>query len=286
MQLRLATAAAITAVAVLTVVVASPAVADCAAPTAQTIAERVEAGEGSVFVGEVIHGGPDRPLLRVTEVWSGPDLAPTVMVRTGPEQLPWPLSVGIRRATSTDADLDLGESYVVAAQADFQTNACMSVLADEQILAAAPDDVRPPVEDGVGGHRPGLFDTALGATLLMALLGVAGLIAAGRRLSAHDRAFENGPLPAAGRGALLGGAVGVAVGGLTELATYATLQMFPTDVGISGFGLVFGTPVAAVVGALCWWRRWPSSITLRLALAALSVVPIGGFQVFAQWSAQ
>ena len=265
---------------------ASAAVADCDAPTAETIRERVEAGEGSVFVGEVVHGGPDRPRLDVVEVWSGPDLAPTVTVKTGPEQLPWPLSAVLRRTSSVDADLHLGERYVIATHADFRTDRCTSLPADDRILAAGPDDARSPDDDGLGGHRPGVFDTALGATLLSGLLALAGLLAAGGRLDAASQTSHAGPLPAAGRGALVGGAVGVAVGGLAELASYATLQMFPTDVQIAGFGLIFGPPVAAAVGALCWWRRWPAPTMLRLALTAVPVLALGAFQVLAQWSAQ
>lgn len=285
-RLRLATAAATGIIAVFSFCLASPAVADCAGPTAETVRERVEAGEGSVFVGEVVYGGPDRPRLRVAEVWAGPDLASMVTVKTGPEQLPWPLSAVLRRASSVDGNLELGQSYVVATHADFRTDGCTSLLADDQILAAAPDDARPPVEGGLGGHRPRVFDTALGATLLTALLGMAGMLAVGRRLDAAAQPSEEGPLRAAGRGALIGGAVGFAVGGLVELATYATFQMFPTDVGVFGFGLIFGTPAAAAVGALCWWRRWPSSAMLRLVLAAVPVLALGAFQVFVQWSAQ
>jgi hypothetical protein len=282
----LATAAAIGTIAVVGFCLASAAVADCDAPAAETIRERVETGEGSVFVGEVVHGGPDRPRLDVAEVWSGPDLAPTVTVKTGPEQLPWPLSAVLRRASSIDADLHLGERYVVATHADFRTDSCTSLLAGDPTLAAGPDDARSPVDDGFGGHRPGMFDTALGATLLTAVLGLAGLLAAGRRLDSAAQASDAGPLQAAGRGALVGGAVGIAVGGMVELASYATLQMFPTDVQIVGFGLIFGTPAAAAVGALCWWRRWPSATMLRLVLAAVPVLALGAFQVLAQWSAQ
>ncbi|MFN2344422.1 MAG: hypothetical protein ABR616_01735 [Dermatophilaceae bacterium] len=217
-------------------------------------------------------------------MWSGPDLAPEVAVRTGPEQLPWPASLVLRRASSVDADLQLGERYLVATHADFATDSCASLLADAEVLAAAPPDARPPVTDGRRGHRPGPFDTALGATMLAALLGVAALILLRRRL---DRATPAGPVAprrAAVRGAVYGALVGLGGAAVAELAATTMRQLYPTDVGIIGLTLVYGVPVSVLVGALCWWQARPASNVARFVVAALPVMILGAVQVVLQFS--
>lgn len=272
-------------VALTLVAVPSGARADCAQPTGPHLLELAADGERSVFVGTVIHGGAVARLA-VDEVWSGPDLASEVAVRTGPEQLPWPASLALRRATSVDADLQLGERYVVATHADFATDGCSSLLADSQVLTDAPPDARAPAADGHRGHRPGPFDTALGVTVLAALLGMAALIWLGRRLDRAAPRRLDAPAHAAGRGALYGALIGLGGAAIAELATTTTRQLYPTDVGIIGFTLVYGVPVSVLVGALCWWRDRPGSNLLRIVLAALPVVIVGAVQVAFQWFAQ
>lgn len=259
--------------------------ADCAQPTAPYLLELAADGERSVFVGTVVHGG-DVARLAVDEVWSGPDLAPEVAVRTGSEQLPWPASLLLRRASSVDADLQFGERYVVATHADFATDGCSSLLADAGVLADAPPDARAPAADGLGGHRLGPFDTALGATVLAGLLGAAALIMLGRR---HDRSAPAGPVVprrAAVRGALYGALVGLGGAAVAELAATTTRQLYPTDVGIYALPLVYGVPVSVLIGALCWWRDRPASNVARLVLAALPVVIVGVVQVAFQFAAR
>ena len=277
----------LTAVAVVLVAVPSSARAACSQPTASHLLEMAAEGERSVFVGTVVHGG-DVARLAVDEVWSGPDLAPEVAVRTGPDQPPWPASRVLRRASSVDADLLLGWQYLVATHGDFATTLCSSMVADAEVLADAPLDARAPTIDGLRGYRPGPFDTALGATVLAALIGTASLIWWGRRL---DRAAPGSPSPdaptrAAGRGVLYGALVGLGGAAVVELATTTTRQLYPTDVGIIGFTLVFGAPISVLVGAFCWWRDRPTSTVVRFALAALPVVLVGAVQVGLQWSAQ
>jgi hypothetical protein len=170
------------AVVVVLAAVPSRARADCSQPTASLLLDQAAEGERSVFVGTVVEGG-DTHLARlaVDEVWSGPDLAPEVAVRTGPEQPPWPISLVQQKVTSVDADLLLGEQYLVATYGDFATDVCSSLVADAEVLGDAPPDARAPAPDGLPGHRPGPFDTALGATVLAALLGMAALVWWGRR---------------------------------------------------------------------------------------------------------
>lgn len=273
------------AVAVVLVAVPSPARADCAQPTASYLLELAAEGERSVFVGMVVHGG-DVARLAVDEVWSGPDLAPEVAVRTGQDQLPWPASQVLQTASSVDADLLLGERYLVATHGDFATDLCSSMVADAEVLAEAPADARAPSADGLRGHRPGLFDTALGATVLAALLGAAVLVWWGRRLDRAAPGSPDMPTRAAGRGALYGALVGLGGAAIAELAATTTRQLYPTDVGIVGFTLVFGAPLSVLVGALCWWRDRPASAVVRFALAALPVVLVAAVQIGLQWSAQ
>ena len=266
-------------------VVPSVARADCAQPTAPYLLELAADGERSVFVGTVVHGGAVARLV-VDEVWSGPDLAPEVAVRTGPEQLPWPASLVLRSATSVDADLRLGQRYVVATHGDFATDSCSSMVADPEALADAPTDARAPVDGGLRGHRPGPFDTALAATLLAALLGSTALALWARRL---DRATAPGPAApgrAAARGALHGAVIGLVGATVAELAATTVRQLYPTDVWILGFTLVFGVPASVLVGALCWWRERPGPAAGRFLLVALPVVLVGAVQVGLQWAAR
>ena len=275
----------LTAVAVVLVAVPSGARADCAQPTASSLLALAAEGERSVFVGMVVHGG-DVARLAVDEVWSGPDLAPDVAVRTGPDQLPWPASRVLQTASSVDADLRLGERYLVATHGAFATDLCSSMVADAEVLAEAPADARSPTADGLRGHRPGLFDTPLGVTVLAALLGAAALVWWGRRLDRAAPANPDMPTRAAGRGALYGALVGVGGAAVAELAATTMRQLYPTDVGIIGFTLVFGAPISVLVGALCWWRGRPASAVVRFALTALPVVMLGAAQVALQWSVQ
>ncbi len=279
--------ALLAAVAVALLGVPSVALADCAQPTAPYLLELAAEGERSVFVGSVVEGGDaHRAWLAVDEVWSGPDLAPEVLVRTGPEQLPWPMSEVMARASSADADLVLGDRYLVATYDDFATSLCSSMAADADVLAQAPPDASPPTADGLSGHQLGLFDTALGATLLAAALAIAALVWWGRRHDRRGPVRRDSPGRAAADGALVGAVVGLVGAGIAELATTATWQLFPTDVGIAGFTLVFGAPVSVIVGALCWWRDRPASTAVRLVLVALPVVAVGAVQVALQWSMQ
>lgn len=51
------------------------------------------------------------------------------------------------------------------------------------------------------------------------------------------------------RGALVGGAAGLAAGLLGELAVLL-LELFPTDVQIAGFAMVWAVPLGVAIGAI------------------------------------
>lgn len=279
---------AMTVLATLMMVLASTARADCADPSATSLLEMAEERGESVFVGSVIEGGNQhRARMAVDQVWAGPDLASVVLVRTGAEQLPWPVSKVLVRETSVDADLTLGEQYLVATYGDFATRICSSMVAGADVLAQAPNDVRAPVEGASTGHQLGLFDTALGATLVLGLLALAMMVWAARRLDARGMSAEDDSAGRqAARGATIGAIVGLLGAAVGELATEATRQLYPTDVGIVGFTLALGAPTSVVVGALLWWRGRPASTAVRLVLVALPVVAVAVFQVAVQWFAQ
>jgi HAMP domain-containing protein len=274
--------------ALLMVAVPLTARADCPEPSAASLLAFGEERGQSAFIGSVIEGGNQhRARMVVEEVWSGPDLAPVVLVRTGPEQLPWPLSTMLVRNSSVDADLGLGEQYLVATHGDFATDFCSSMVADADVLAQVPDDARPPTDGASAGHQLGLFDTALGATLLLGLIALAVMVWMARRLDARRTSAEaNSAGRQAARGAVVGAVVGLLGAAVGELATEATRQLFPTDIGIVGFTYAFGAPASVVVGALLWWRGRPASTAVRLVLVALPVVAVAALQVVGQWMSQ
>jgi hypothetical protein len=103
-----------------------------------------------------------------------------------------------------------------------------------------------------------------------------------RRTSAEDDSAGR----KATRGATIGAVVGLLGAAVGELATEATRQLFPTDIGIVGFTLVLGAPASVVVGALLWWRDRPASTAVRLVLVALPVVAVAAWQVAGQWLSQ
>lgn len=188
--------------------------------------------------------------------------------------------------SSVDADLNLGQQYLVATHGGFATDLCSSMVADAEVLAVAPTDARPPVDGASSGHELGMFDTALGLVVVLAGLALGVLLWVGRRLDRRRIDMAEPIGRRALRGVVTGAAVGLVVAALGELATEATRQLYPTDVGIVGFTMVLGVPAAAVAGALMWWRGRPSSGAVRLALAALPVVLVAVWQVLVQWSAQ
>lgn len=69
------------------------------------------------------------------------------------------------------------------------------------------------------------------------------------------------------RGAIIGTAGGLGAGILGELLVLLVRWMFPTDVAIVGFALIWAVPFGLLIGAVCGWRGW-SPDRGRLAIAA------------------
>lgn len=129
-----------------------------------------------VFVGTVTQQGISTARIDVEQVWRGPDLAPMIVVKTGQDQLPWPLSVFLRSGSSADVALEPGTTYVVALQDDdpqqLRTNSCLVAPATRPLLALAPGDARDPVPGAMSGMVAGIFTpgVALGAGVVITAL--------------------------------------------------------------------------------------------------------------------
>ncbi len=85
-------------------------------------------------------------------------------------------------------------------------------------------------------------------------------------------------------GAALGAAAGFAAGLMGEIATWAVLQWFPTDAGISGFALVWAIPLGIMVGAISGWQGWFRAWRRRAVAAAVPGLLAGVAQALLQLS--
>lgn len=86
------------------------------------------------------------------------------------------------------------------------------------------------------------------------------------------------------RGALVGGAAGLAIGILGEFAVVLVLALFPTDVQISGFAVVWAVPLGVAVGAVAGWQEWFGSWRGRAAAAAIPGFLAGVVAAAIQWA--
>ncbi len=140
-----------------------------------------------VFLGTVTEERRGYTQFMVQQVWRGPDLAPQVWLLSGTPQAPWPLSLALITASSTDADLVVGRRYVVATEGGdpFHTNACIVQEASPRLIAAlAPENPREPVSSGAAGVRAPLSSLLLNAGLVV----IVGLCVQGlRRVAARRR---------------------------------------------------------------------------------------------------
>ncbi|MBB6629398.1 hypothetical protein H5V45_18880 [Nocardioides sp. KIGAM211] len=161
---------------------AAPASASCAADVGPD-------GSDIVFVGVAQEERRGFTRFSVDQVWSGPDLAPTVWVLSGQEQGAFPLWLVQSSGSSDDASFEPGTAYVVGTSAPrFGTGACSSVEATPAELAAAPADAREPVAGGLTGADPPIGALAttglvLGGVALLVLLRVLVWRRRARRLS-------------------------------------------------------------------------------------------------------
>lgn len=86
------------------------------------------------------------------------------------------------------------------------------------------------------------------------------------------------------RGALVGGAAGLAAGLLDELAVLLVLELFPTDVQIAGFAMVWAVPLGVAIGAITGWRKWLGSWRGRAVAAAIPGLLAGVAAALMQWA--
>lgn len=137
---------------------------------------------------------PNRGFTRftVTEVWSGPDLAPEVWVLSGQEQPRWPVNLFLGVGSSNDAEFAHGDRYVVGASKAFQTGACSAdeLPTDRTSAAGRPGDVRPPTPDGAQGADPPIGPPGQGLWVagLVAVVAVPTALSRARRAAARRSA--------------------------------------------------------------------------------------------------
>ena len=136
----------------------------------------------TVFVGTVRGFDPaDRTVLvDVHEVWRGPDLASTAIVRIGPAGGP----------TSVDRQYTIGSRYLFApsiADGVISDDACSATREYEDSLAAfRPADARQPL--GGEPQQPAGFGMAMLLVGVIGLIAVVGLVVAGSMLLVRRRA--------------------------------------------------------------------------------------------------
>ncbi|MEX0795981.1 MAG: hypothetical protein WD274_04745 [Acidimicrobiia bacterium] len=86
------------------------------------------------------------------------------------------------------------------------------------------------------------------------------------------------------RGAVIGAAAGLGVGILGELLVYVVRLIYPTDVAIVGFALIWAVPLGLLVGAVSGWRGWIMNPYRLVIVAAVPGLLASMLAAFAQWS--
>lgn len=86
-------------------------------------------------------------------------------------------------------------------------------------------------------------------------------------------------------GIVVGALGGLGAGALGELLVFTISRLFPTDVLIVGFALIWAVPLGAFVGAITAWRGWLPGHTRRAAAAAVPGLVAGILAAVMQWSA-
>lgn len=123
-------------------------------------------GSAVQFVGTVLDERAGHTRFGVFEVWTDPDLAREVWVRTELEPPAWPWSLVSGHSSSVDADLAEGATYAVGASADFVSSACTIVEADAVADEDRPESSRPPTDDGLTGSDPPLAPATITALVI------------------------------------------------------------------------------------------------------------------------
>lgn len=76
----------------------------------------------------------------------------------------------------------------------------------------------------------------------------------------------------------------LAAGLLGELAVLLVLELFPTDVQIAGFVMVWAVPLGVAIGAITGWRGWLGSWRARAVAAAIPGLLAGVVVALMQWA--
>jgi hypothetical protein len=140
-------------------------------------------GSSIIFAGSAQEDRRGYTRFSVTEVWTGPDLAPEVWVRSGQEQPPWPFGLLQGVSSSGDVQFPVGAPYIVGATHDFRTDACSVEPAGPASDDLRPQQVRSPVADGRTGIDPpvGAGEAALRFGTLAVVAGLAVMLYGKRR---------------------------------------------------------------------------------------------------------
>lgn len=85
-------------------------------------------------------------------------------------------------------------------------------------------------------------------------------------------------------GVVVGALGGLGAGVIGELLALTIRRLFPTDVGIIGFAVIWAVPMGALVGAIVAWRGWLPRRSHLAAVAAVPGVVAGVLAALLQWS--
>lgn len=83
---------------------------------------------------------------------------------------------------------------------------------------------------------------------------------------------------------MIGAVAGLLTGVFGEVAVLVVNRLFPTDVLIVGFALVWAVPLGVLVGVVSTWRGWFGTRFRRGLLAAVPGLLAGVIVALMQWS--
>lgn len=86
-------------------------------------------------------------------------------------------------------------------------------------------------------------------------------------------------------GAATGALAGLAARAVGELLVLLIAQLYPTDVLITGFAMIWAVPAGVLVGAIVGWRGWLDRRSWRVAAAAVPGLLAAVAAAPMQWSA-
>lgn len=129
----------------------------------------------TAFVGTAVEQRQRHARVDVDEVWRGPDLAPTVWVKTAPGNDLGPLSSFFGSSSLSNAQLEPGRRYIIASDGrELRTNVCLVAQASEPLVEhLAPETTREPIANGTTGVQPLSSNPAAIAGIGLTLIAVA-----------------------------------------------------------------------------------------------------------------